>query len=1030
MVAVFLMGWAIFRTRELPIDVLPDLTKPTVTILTEAPGYSPEEVETRVTLPLEYALMGVSGVSRLRSINDVSLSLIYVEFDWGTDIYRARQLVQERLTGVELPRDINPYMTPVTSLMGTFMLLSMVSPTETVSPMDLRTQADWIVSPRLRSIPGVSEVLSMGGGIRQIQIQPNPDKLLSLGVHLEELRESVVEAVSNTTGGYLDYSSKEMMVRNLGMSTDLDAIASTVVRKEGDRPIRISDVARVKWGVEPMRGDAGAGRAHHDRKKRRGFPGVIISVTKAPGFDTLKLTEKVEEQVEALRKTLGSDIEIYPIYRQAGYIELSMGNLEKAVIEGAVIVAIVLLLFLMNLRVTLITLTAIPLSLGMTFIVFDFMGLSVNSMTLGGLAVAIGMVVDDAIVDVENVFRRLRENASLNSPLPKLEVIARASSEVRSSILYTTILIVLVFMPLMALHGLEGRLFQPIAIATIISIMASTLVSLSVIPALASFLLHMKQGGEYRETKWVLGLKFIFEKTWLRLSLGQPLLLVAFSLGLLVWAWSLASDMAGSFLPPFREPTVLVATTTPPGTSLSQTQSMALRAQDLLLKIDGVDTVGIQVGRAEKSDHVVPVSTVEFNIVFDDKSKKTRGELIEEVRETMSNIPGTFSAISSPMADRIGHMLSGVSAKIAVKVFGRDLDEIQGVGKKVVEIARQIPGLEEARGEQQAFIPQLRIEVDRDRASAYGITPGSINEQVSVLLGGEKVGEVLEGERVYELVLRLDRKNIEDPRFIEKLIVSTGTGVQIPLAYVADIRQATGPNTILRENTLRRFVVSINPNSPDLNRLAEKLETEVRSKLDLPVGVSLSFEGEYEAQLKAKRIILWSSLAILIFITVLLMGYFKNLAMVLLVFIMIPLSLIGGVVFTDLVVANISIATLVGFIAVSGIAARNNIMLLSHYLHLMRQEGMAFGLELVVRGTRERLVPVLSTAISAALALIPIYLAIDEPGQELLGPIAVVIIGGLISSTLLGLGLTPALFYHFCRGSANQAVKRQAPASE
>jgi CzcA family heavy metal efflux pump len=1028
--AALVMGWSVYIAKDLPIDVLPDLTKPTVTILTEAPGYSPEEVESRISLPLEYALMGVSGVSRLRSINDISLSLIYVEFDWGTDIYRARQLIQERLVGAELPAEIKPYMTPVTSLMGTFMLLTMVSPTEQISPMDLRTEADWTVTPRLRSIPGVSEVISMGGGLRQIQIQPHLEKLLSFGIALDELKTAVKEAVSNTTGGYLDQNSQEMMVRNLGMSTDFDDIARTMIKKEGDRPIRISDVADVSWGIEPMRGDAGGGHRDSERHETKGFPGVIISIAKAPGFDTIKLTHEVEERIKTLRSTLGNDIEIYPIYRQAEYINLSIGNLEKAVLEGAVIVAIVLFFFLMNLRVTLITLTAIPMSLGITFIIFHLMGLSVNSMTLGGLAVAIGMVVDDAIVDVENVFRRLRENASLESPLPTLEVIAKASAEVRSSILYTTILIVLVFIPLMALHGLEGRLFQPIAIATIVSITASTLVSLSLIPALASYLLRIKKGKEKPETKWVLGLKWLFEKTWLRLSLSQPIFLIAFSLGLLVWSWSLANRMAGNFLPSFREPTILVATTTPPGTSLGETQRMALGAQDLLLNIEGISKVGFQVGRAEKSDHVVPVSTVEFNIVFDEELPRPRLDIIEDIRETMSAIPGTFSAISTPMGDRIGHMLSGVSAKIAVKVFGRDLEQMRKIGEEIVAIARGIPGLEEARGEQQASIPQLRIEVDRDRASAYGITPGSINEQVSTLLGGENMGEVFEGERVYDLVIRLNKKHKQNPDAIKKLLVSTSTGQHIPLSYVADVRQATGPNTILRENTLRRFVVSINPTSANLNQLAERLEAEVKENVVLPAGMSLSFEGEYEAQLKAKKIIFWASLAIIIVITFLLLGYFKSLAMVLLVFTMIPLSTVGGVIFTDLTVSNISIATLVGFIAVSGIAARNNIMLLSHYLHLMRQEGMDFGLELVMRGTRERLVPVLSTAISAALALIPIYLTLDEPGQELLGPIAVVIIGGLISSTLLGLGLTPTLFYHFCRGSAAHAVKRLAPASE
>jgi CzcA family heavy metal efflux pump len=1020
------------KATELPIDVLPDLTKPTVTILTEAPGYSPEEVETLITIPLEYRLMGVSGLSRLRAINDVSLSLIYVEFDWGTDIYKARQLVQERLTGVELPESMSPYMAPVTSLMGNFILLAVTSPDGVMAGRELRTLADWTISPHLRSIPGISEVLAMGGGVKQIQIQPIPDRMSSYEVSLDELKKASAESVSNTTGGFLSQQSREIMVRNLGMSVDLSEIGQTVIKLHKDRPVRISDVAEVQWGIEPMRGDAGAGdKLQLDGKQvPRGQSGVVLNITKSPGFDTMKLTTEVETAIAQLKQSLPSGVEIFPIYRQADFISLSIENLKNALLEGALMVTFILILFLMNFRVTLITLTAIPLSLGMSVLVFDLMNLSVNSMTLGGLAVAIGMVVDDAIVDVENVFRRLRENALLAKPKPVLQVIASASAEVRSSILYATILIILVFVPLMALHGLEGRLFTPIALATMISMAASFLVSLTVIPALSSYLLNPSEGRQHQEAKLAMMMKWLFEITWLRFSLSQPLMVALISFVLLIFSLWHYSNMASNFLPSFKEPSVLIATTLPPGTSLEQTNQLALRAQDLLLQIKEVKTVGFRVGRAEKGDHVVPVSTVEFDIDFFEFDLRPRNDVMAELRSTMKSIPGTFSVLSTPLADRIGHMLSGVSAKIAIKVFGHDLENIRRVGNEIVDLARQIPGLEEARGEQQALIPQLRIEVDRHKASVYHVTPGSLNEQLSSLIGGEDLAKVIEGQRVYDLVLRLSREHAKALHKLENLWVDTESGQKIPLSYVAKLRMANGPNNIMRENSLRRFVVSINPTTDNLNQLVEKLQAQVESDIELPTGVTLSFEGEYQAQAQAKQTIFWSSVIVVFIIAVLLYSYFKSLALVLLVFITMPLSVIGGVLFTSWTINNISIATLVGFIAVSGISARNNIMLLSHYLHLMRHEGEQFNRNMVIRGTTERLVPILSTALSAGLALIPLVLALDQPGKEILSPIAIVIVGGLISSTLIGLGLTPALFYSFCRKSAHHSIQNLSPSSE
>lgn len=1034
--AVVIIALGIKTTTELPVEVLPDLTKPTVTILTESPGFAPEEVETLVTIPLENSLMGVTGVSRLRSINDIGLSLIFVEFNWGTDIYQARQFVQERLTGVteSLPEGISPYMTPVASLMGNIMLIGLTDPRGETDPKELRVIADWNVSRKLQSIPGIAEVLSMGGGVKQVQVQPDPNRMLALGVSYEQIHNAAAEAVKNTTGGFLTESAQEIMVRNLAMTTDLSEIADTVVNYENDRPIRLRDVATVVWGIEPMRGDAGIGtkllQPGNNNNPIKSHPGVILSVTKSPGFDTLALTDRVEEAMEQLEPSLPEGVNLITIYRQSDFIDLAIGNLEEALRDGAIMVAFVLFLFLLNVRITLITLTAIPLSLGITVLVFDLFDLSVNSMTLGGLAVAIGMVVDDAIVDVENVYRRLRENASHNTPKHAIEVIAKASAEVRSSILYATVLIILVFLPLLALSGVEGRLFSPIAIATIVSMAASFVVSLTVIPVLSSYLLKPKAGKIYQDSFLVRNLKWLFSKTWLNLALSQPFLVFLLTGVFLYLSYGMVTNMGGNFLPPFKEPTAVVATTTAPGTSLKQTTEISAIAQDLLLQIPEVETVGYRVGRAERGDHVVPVSTVEFDVEFKKESTRSRADILADVRETMKSIPGTFSAISGPLADRIGHMLSGVSAKVAIKIYGPELNELRRIGTQIVEIAREIPGLEEARGEQQAPIPQLRIEVDRKRALAYGITPGALNEQLAALMGGETVAEIYEDQRVYDLVVRLPKEWRESQNRLANLYIDTQSGQRIPLNYVADIRHGTGPNTILRENTIRRFVVSINPTTSDLNAVVEQLQSAVSDQVILPQGYTLSFEGEYEAQQEARKTILMMSSVILLIIIVLLYSYFRSFSFVLVVLTIIPISLIGSIIYTRYTLDNISIATLVGFIAVTGIAARNNIMMISHYLHLMRQEGEPFTRSMVERGTLERLVPVLMTAISAGLALLPLVLAADDPGKEILNPVAIVIIGGLISSTLLGLAVTPALFYTFCRKAAAKSIRLGSAASE
>ena len=1018
--AIVVILFGIQTARKLPVEVLPDLTKPTVTLLTEAPGLAPEEVETLVTLPLESALMGVASVTRLRSTSDVSHSLVFVEFEWGTDIYKARQFVQERLQSARenLPEDVSPYMTPVASLMGEIMLVGLRSTDGSVEPRELRTLADWTVKQRLQSIPGVAEVLSMGGGITQVHIQPDPYRMRSLNIGFDELREAATQATSNTTGGFMSANSQETMVRNLAMTTDLEAIGSTLIKHVNDRPIKISDVANVVWDVAPMRGDGAV----------NGSSGVIMSVTKTPGFDTLTLTRKVEDALKALQASAPQSVELIPLFRQADFIENAIGNLEEAIRDGAIMVSLVLLLFLLNVRTTLITLTAIPLSFAITLIVFRFFDISVNAMTLGGLAVAIGMVVDDAIVDVENVFRRLRENATAPSPKPALEVIASASAEVRNSILYATLFIILVFLPLLGLTGVEGRLFTPIAIATITSMSASFLVSLTVIPVLCSLLLKPKPGRVHKDGIIIRSLKWALKNTWLRLSLSYPIAVMAIGAVFLSGALSLYPTMGKDFLPSFNEETALVALTAAPGTSLEQMNEISDVADRLLLAIPEIRNVGRRIGRAERGDHVVPVSTVEFDIDFR-ASDRSRAEILEDIRATMRTIPGTFSALSGPLADRIGHMLSGVSAKLAIKVFGPDLNEIRRIGEQIQKIAQDIPGFENARTEQQAPIPQLRIEIDREKALSYGVTPGSLNEQLSSLIGGEHLTDLYEEQRSIDLVLRLPPEWRGSPVRLETLYIDTKSGLKIPLSFVADIKEARGPNVIHRENMMRRFVVSINPNERDLASLVTRLQSETASNVSLPSGYFISFEGEFQAQQEASKRIALLSIVVLLIISFLLYNYFSSPVFAIQILCDIPLALIGGIAFTWIMINNISIATLVGFIAVAGIAARNSVMLISHYLHLMRHEGERFSRAMVVRGTLERLAPVLMTALSAGIALIPLVLSADAPGKEILHPVAVVIVGGLVTSTILGLGITPAVFYAFGRKAAEKAVRNKAAAS-
>jgi CzcA family heavy metal efflux pump len=1015
-----------FKTgSELPVEVLPDLTKPTVTILTEAPGLSPEEVEALVTQPIENSLMGVAGLTRMRSTSDIALSLVFAEFEWGTDIYKARQFVQERLQVAreQLPEDTQPYLTPVASLMGEILLIGVKSTDGKTAPMDVRTVADWTIRMRLQAIPGVAEVLNMGGGVKQAQVQPDPWRMQANGVTIEELEESVRKAASNTTGGFIDSGPQEIMVRNLAMTVELEDLARTIIKMSNGRPIAISDVATVAWGTEPKRGEAAVS----------GSPGVIMSVIKAPGFDTIALTEQIEAAIDGLKPTLPEGVEATVLFRQRDFIDSAIGNLKKAIVEGAIMVTLVLLLFLLSLRTTFITLMAMPLSFAITLLTFKWLGLSVNSMTLGGLAVAIGMVVDDAIVDVENVFRRLRENARLKEPLPKLELIALASGEVRNSILYATILIVLVFIPLLGLSGVEGKLFAPIAIATIISMIASFVVSLTAIPVLCSFLLKVKpadDGHGHNDGRLVRSLKWLLKNTILGLSLRQPVIIIAAVSMLLALTFMLYPQMSRDFLPAFHEETAVVTTGAAPGTSLAEMEIISKSVEDQIRLVPEVLHIGRRIGRAERSDHVVPVNNVEFDIDFkkDGKGRPLK-VVLDDMRDRIRTVPGTFSIISGPLSHRISHLLSGVTSPVAVKIFGPDLATITHLGEQVQKVSKSIPGLEDAKLDMQAQIPQLRIELNRERALVHGVSPGELNAELSTLLGGSIVAQLRENQRVIDLAIRLPENWRGDAETIRNLPIHTVTGDHIPLKLVADVREAAGPSSVYRENTQRRYVVSIKPSERDAGALVKQLEEKVRASVTLPEGYFISYEGDFRAEQAAAKRIAVLFAGILVVIVLLLWSYFRSLVLAFQVLLNLPLALMGSLALTWWLVGNISIATLVGFIAVGGVAARNGIMMISHYLHLMKHEGEGFTYAMIERGTLERFVPVTMTALSAGIALIPFVIAMGEPGKEILSPVAICIVGGLISSTFLDFAMTPAVFRLFGKKAAAKALALNAPAT-
>ncbi|MEO7797988.1 MAG: efflux RND transporter permease subunit, partial [Opitutaceae bacterium] len=956
-----------FVILKLPVDVFPDLNRPTVNIMTEAEGLAPEEVETLVNLPMETALNGAPGVKRVRSSAGIGLSILYVEFDWGMDIYRARQLVQERLqlAAEKLPRNVTPTMGPISSIMGEIMLIGMQSENGTTPPMDVRSLADWTVRQRLLTIPGVSQVIAIGGGVKQYQVLPSPEKMAALGVSLEDVLTATREAQENSSGGFLENANKEALIRNIGRTTSLEEIAATVVTIRKGVPVRLSDVAEVRFGRQVMRGDAGV----------NGKPAVILSVQKQPGADTVTLTKQVETALGEIGKTLPADVKLVTLFKQANFITAAIKNVEEAIRDGAIMVVIVLFLFLLNFRTTLITLTAIPLSFVVTGLYFKFAGISINTMTLGGLAVAIGMVVDDAIVDVENVFRRLRENRHAAAPRPALRVIAEASSEVRNSILFATLVIILVFIPLFALGGIEGRLFAPIGVATIVAMIASFIVSLTVIPALASFLLpRMKKMGDEKDGWLVRGLKAFDEKLILRPSMRHPWVVIVLALLLVGGSFLLYPRMGKLFLPDFNEGTSTINILTAPGTSLAESNRIGLVAEKLLLEVPEVASTGRRTGRAELDEHAEGVHYGEIDVDFK-PSARSREAILDELRSKLEQIPGITSSVGQPISHRLDHLLSGVRAQIAVKIFGPDLEKLRAYAAEAETALHGIVGLVDLQTEKQVLIDQVKIQVNRDKAARYGLKPGSLNEQLEAALNGLTVAEILEGQRTYDLVVRLDERHRTDVAAIREILIDAPVGGKVPLHLVADVLESKGPNAINREDVQRRIVVSANVSGRDLGSVVGEIRSTLDEKLHLETGYFISYEGQFQSQQEATRVI--GILALFTFGTIFLVLYshFRSGMIVAQILLNIPLAFIGALVLTYVMVGTVSIATLVGLITLAGIASRNTIMMISHYLHLMEHEGEKFDAHMIVRGSLERLVPVTMTALTAGLALIPLVLA-------------------------------------------------------
>lgn len=1018
--SALIMVYGVFIISKLPVDVFPDLNRPTVTIFTEAEGLAPEEVEALVTWPLETAVNGSTGVERVRSASAIGLSIIWVEFGWDTDIYVARQIVAEKLQQAQetLPPEARPVMGPISSIMGEIMLVGLTSKNPDVTSMDLRSAAEWDIRNRLLSIGGIAQVTVIGGDLKQYQVLVDPLKLKNYGVTLHDVEATIEGSNVNATGGFLMSDYQESLIRNVARIKTVEDLAKAPLPQDkgSPTPLTLDQVATIKLGGPlAKRGDASVD----------GQTAVILSVQKQPGADTIELTRKIEAELANIQKTLPEGVEIHDdIFKQASFIERAISNVEEALRDGAILVAIVLFLFLLNFRTTFITLTAIPLSFVLTAIVFNFFSMSINTMTLGGLAVAIGELVDDAIVDVENVFRRLRENRHAEKPRNSIQVIFEASSEVRNSIVFATIIVVLVFIPLFAMGGIEGKIFLPLGVAYIVSIVASLFVSLTLTPALCSYLLpNMKRMGDEHDG-WLIRKVKAGQKSILNFAFPHKKTVLTFVVVVTLAVLSMVPFFGKEFLPQFNEGSVTINILTPPGTSLAESNRIGTIAENLVRQVPEATKTGRRTGRAERDDHAEGVHSSEIEVELKE-SERNRADILADIRDRLDGIPGIAVNIGQPISHRIDHMMSGVRAQMAIKLFGTDLDVLRTKAEEIRAVMAEVPGVVDLSVEKQVLIPQIHVLFDREKAASYGLLSGEAAEYAELAMQGKIVGQVLDGQRTYDIAMRLTDESRQDVEAIKQIPVDAKNGNVVPLQAIANVEEAKGPNIINRENAQRRIVIQANVSERDLVGVVQKVQAAINSKVQLPQGYFLTYGGQFESQASASRLIALLSLFSLAGMFLVLFAHFKSGNLALQVMSSIPLAFIGAVIGVWVSGGVFSIATMVGFVTLTGIAARNGIMMIAHYIHLMEHEGEKFDLKMIYRGTSERIIPVLMTALTASLALVPLIIAADEPGRELLHPVAVVIFCGLFSSTLLDLTVRPLIFWTF----GKKPVEKLLPAA-
>ena len=1008
-IALLLVIYGGFTVTKLPVDVFPDLNRPTVTIMTEAEGLAPPEVEQLVTYPIETQMNGLPGVTRVRSTSGVGLSIIYVEFDWNTDIYRNRQQIAERLALVQqqLPENVVPQMGPVNSIMGQIMLIAVTGP-EGVSPMDLREVADFTIRPRLLTIPGVAQVIPIGGEVRQYRVAPNPAAMRALSVSFEQIEAALTRFGVNTGGGFTDQYSREFTIRNIARTLSLDDLKRLSVATVGGQPVALEQIADVTFAARAKRGEAGF----------QGNSAVIVSVEKQPGVDTVRLTRQVEKALDEITATLPDGIKADNLlFRQADFIETSIYNVKKVLLEAVAVVAIILFAFLLNVRTTAISLTAIPVSILVTAIVFHLMGLSINTMTLGGLAIAIGELVDDAVVDVENIFRRLRENRERGNPLSVFDVVVSASQEVRSGIVYATMIIVLVFVPLFALSGIEGRLFAPLGQAYIVSILASLLVSITLTPVMAYYMLPGLKRLDEHEGFIVRVLKRGNARL-LGWSFRHPKTLMTGALVGVVAAAGFATQLPRSFLPPFNEGTLTISMLFNPGISLAESHRVGLIAERLIMEVPEVKLVGRRTGRAELDEHAEGVHSSEIDVDLNEGGR-TKNEIINDIRSRLSVLPVTTN-MGQPISHRLDHMLSGVRAQIALKIFGEDLDTIRALAEEFRQKLSAVPGVVDLQVEKQVRIPQLEVIVDYRRATLYGLQPSAVTEQLERLSNGRVVSRVVDGNRRFDVVLRLQDTR-RTTQGLGDLLIETPSG-WVPVRQIADVVETDGPNQILRENGKRRVVVLANTDgSVDMASVVSQIRGIIGSS-QLPPGFFISLEGTFQAQEQSMRTIGLLSLLSLAMVFAILYSRYRSVLFVAVIMSSVPLALIGSVTALWIAGQPLSVASMIGFITLTGIATRNGILKISHYINLAIHENLPFGPDLVMRGSLERLTPVMMTALSAGVALLPLMIDPYAPGKEILHPVAITIFGGLVTATALDTFLTPTLFLRYGRKSLDRLV--------